>query len=312
MRQHILVMGGVIIDYYLMLKEYPKRGQDALIEKSFQRVGGCALNVAVTLQNLGMVPHIVSVLGSDERGKEIYTYLRKENLSTEAIRVCEDKNTGFCLTLVEKEGERTFLTYKGCEAEFYSDMIRDELHGKVSMIFVTGYYLLDRQYDMAVVDFIRKMKTKGVKILFDPGPLVSGIRRDVLLSVIELADIMTPNEEELEKISAIFHIGSSGVPGWFFDKGLHWLIEKKGCRGVHVWEQGKEAVMVPAYETNSIDTAGAGDSFAGGIIYGVLKNHPLEKTVRIASACGALTTTVVGPHMRFNREKIEEMAGEWT
>lgn len=39
-----------------------------MIEDSFRRVGGCAVNVAVTLKNLGLVPHIVSGIGGDERG----------------------------------------------------------------------------------------------------------------------------------------------------------------------------------------------------------------------------------------------------
>jgi len=81
-----------------------------LIEDSFRRVGGCAVNVAVTLKNLGLVPHIVSGIGGDERGGAIVDYLRELGLSTEAIRVRREGKTGYCLTLVEDGGERTFLT----------------------------------------------------------------------------------------------------------------------------------------------------------------------------------------------------------
>lgn len=74
-------------------------------------------------------------------------------------------------------------------------MVSGELRGKTAKVFVTGYYLLEHPYDRAVVDFVREMKGAGAKVLFDPGPLVSKMDRSVLSAMIEVADIMTPNEE---------------------------------------------------------------------------------------------------------------------
>lgn len=82
-------------------------------------------------------------------------------------------------------------------------MVSGELRGKTVMVFVTGYYLLEHPYDRAVVDFVREIKGAGAKVLFDPGPLVSKVDRSVLSAMIEVADIMTPNEEELAEIAAL-------------------------------------------------------------------------------------------------------------
>lgn len=311
MNEHILLLGGIIIDEYLLINEFPDRGEDTFINDSFHRVGGCAINVAVTLKNLGLIPHVVSVIGLDERGKEINEYLLKQELSSETIHVNPKKKTGYCISLVENSGERTFLTYKGCEAEFNSEMVSEQLLNNTSFLFVTGYYLLDIDFANLIIQFIQKVKDLGVKILFDPGSLVSKIDQNVLLSMIKLSDIVTPNSGELEKLESLFEIGKENCSEWFFQKGVSWLIEKKGKLGVNLWENGSDKnVFIPTYQVRSIDTSGAGDSFAGGLIYGIMQGYNMEKSVKLASACGAITTTFMGPHKKFDLNDILKIAGE--
>lgn len=309
MSQQILLLGGIVLDQYVLLHEFPKRGDDVLMEDSFHHVGGCSINVAVTLKSLGMIPHIVSVIGRDERGKEIHKYLCHHELSARAIQMSEDRNTGYCLTLVEDSGERTFLTYKGCEAEFYPDMLAKDLLDQISMVFVTGYYLLDLQYDHIVIEFLKEMKNSGKQILFDPGALVSKIRPEILLSMIELSNFMTPNEGELEKILDIFQVNKNHIPEWFFQHGVCLLIEKKGNQGVKLWEKEGLTLSVPSFQVDSVDTTGAGDSFAGGIMYGILKKYSMKKALKLASACGAFATTFMGPHQKFNQNDLSRLNG---
>ena len=49
----VLLLGGVLVDRCFQVEQYPESGQDTVIERAFERIGGCALNVAVTLNNLG-------------------------------------------------------------------------------------------------------------------------------------------------------------------------------------------------------------------------------------------------------------------
>lgn len=70
-KNKVLLLGGIITDRYFEVEHYPDLGQDTLILNSFDKIGGCALNVAVTLNNLGSLPYIVSKLGDDEVGKKI-------------------------------------------------------------------------------------------------------------------------------------------------------------------------------------------------------------------------------------------------
>lgn len=310
MNQHILLLGGIIMDQYLLVDQFPQRGEDIFIQDFFYRVGGCAINVATTIRNLGGTPHIVSQIGDDQWGNEISEYLDTHGFFKDAIQVDANKKTGYCISLVESSGERTFMTLKGCESEFYPEMVSDELINRITCLFVTGYYLLDSKFSMKIIQFIEKLKRSGVTILFDPGPLVQHMERDILLSMIQLADYITPNKGELEKLKQIFRLDEEKAISWFFQNGIRWLIRKNGSDGVHIWTHKGEKLYVPSYPMKSVDTSGAGDSFAGGLLYGLLQNFDLKKTIQIASACGALTTTFMGPHGAFSMKDILNIMGE--
>ncbi|MGG4035658.1 carbohydrate kinase family protein [Paenibacillus cisolokensis] len=304
-KTEIVIFGGIIVDQYVLVDRYPERGGDALMTDSFFRIGGCAINVGSTLQNLGMTPHIVSTVGDDAWGRKIREYLKQRQFSELAIRYAEQRNSGYCISVVEKDGERTFLTYKGCEADFQSGMIGDDLCGRVSHVYVTGYYLLDPEYDREIVRQLKKLKEAGAFVVFDPGPLASSISEDTLLAVLGLADLIIPNESELDLLERKLGWNRRDFSG-YWERGILYIVLKKGSQGVEVWTDG-DYFTVPPYPVNSIDSTGAGDSFAGGLLYGLSKGYDLRTSVKMASACGAITTTIMGPHGRFTLQDVTDM-----
>lgn len=306
---YVLILGGIIMDQYVLVDEFPQRGKDTIIHDSFERVGGCAINVASTIKNLGGYPLIVSQLGNDERGRRISQYLKTNGFSQEAIHIVPNQETGFCLSLVESSGERTFLTKKGCESTFSPEWVDEKWLEKISSLYITGYYLLDTRSAYEILSFMQRLKRRGVTVLFDPGPLVAEIEQDTLLSLIRLADIITPNTDEIEKIDQSLK-PDQPIVSWLMDQGVEWVIEKKGSQGVHVWTKNKEKHFYPAYSVKSIDTSGAGDSFAGGLLYGLKQYGDMKQAIKIASACGALTTTFMNPHGSFTLEDIMKIIGE--
>lgn len=298
----VLIMGGIIMDQYLLLDRYPARGQDILIQEHFQRVGGCAVNVASTLQNLGCEPYLVSTVGSDRVGQDISRYLKANCFPTRCLRLAPEARSGYCLALVEQSGERTFLTYKGCEGLFSAAMIPADLSGDIKYVYLTGYYLLEPSCSAEVLLALQQLKKAGSKLMFDPGPLVEEIEDSLLLSVLQLTDVAVPNEVEAEKIGRKLKLQGS-FHQWSLAQGMELVVVKMGSRGVQVWGRDLHYATTP-YQVTSIDTTGAGDSFAGGLIYGLLQHCGIEAAVEIANACGAITTTMMGPHGKFGLEDV--------
>jgi len=302
---NVLVFGGIIIDSYMAVEDYPIRGQDVFIHDSFDRVGGCSINVAQTLKNMGMNPYVVSAVGGDARGNMIMKYLSDEKFYTDCIKQFEKENTGYCATILEDGGERTFLTYKGCESFFSTEMIPDVLIKDTSYVYITGYYLLDERYSKDILSTIGKLKDKGSRILFDPGPMIHHVKKETILSVLSKADIITPNESEAKKIKELLSLNTE-PEDWAGEMNIDLVLLKSGSRGVKVWSRNMGFYM-PPFNVEVIDTTGAGDSFAAGLIYGLWKDLSIYEAVRFASACGAIATTFKGPHGKFEVEDVMKL-----
>lgn len=300
-KKDILVLGGLIHDRFLRIPEYPAPGLDAVIEEELVVPGGCALNAAVVMRALGLVPHILSAIGSGEStgsgdcsagsGPGLETYLEDHGLPTDCLRRDEDSQSGYCITFVDGRGERTFFTKKGLESRFDPAMVPGELRDGLAAVFLTGYYLLDPEYDWKLASFLESL---DVPLFFDPGALAGEIRPEILRRVLGRAYCVTPNEYEYGLVQSL-------LPA-----DLPLLVLKKGIRGAVAFFEGKEYTALP-YDVQSVDTTGAGDAFAGGLIAAFTGGEGLPRAMKIASACASLATTVAGPHAFFAREDLESL-----
>ncbi len=299
----VLLLGGIIVDHYFEVDRYPASGQDAIILNSFDKIGGCALNVGVTLHNLGSIPYVVSKLGDDTVGQEIAHYVQSIPIPTSCLAIVPGGKTGYCHTILDQGGERTFLTYKGVEKEFSADSLPNDLLQNISFIYITGYYLLNRQSTAAVLALVKQLKRAECQILFDPGPLVAHIDPTQLQEVIALSDWTIPNSSELEFIQQALKFKTDPVK-WLLDQGCQYVAVKKGAKGADIYSVAS-TFSFKGFRVKTVDTTGAGDSFAGGLIHALSNQLPATQAIEFASACGAYTATIEGPHGFFTLQEIE-------
>lgn len=243
MEKECLILGGLVPDIYYRVDSWPQRGQDGFLSGEEVKAGGCAVNMAVTAENLGLRAHVVSCVGNDDTAAMLRKYLKAHGLSERFIMAAEEAS-GKCFVFVEPDGERTFLTCKGAEGLFppsLADEIKKELSAsdasdKTGRMFadasdgirkrrfaaagITGYYLLNDDAER-IMDVIEELAAAGTKILFDPSPLAGSIRPDLLERMFAVSDIMTPNLTELGILEqttgrpqGFFTGGADGEGGW--------------------------------------------------------------------------------------------------
>ena len=141
MKQDIVLFGGLLLDRYFYIDRWPERGQDGFLKQEDSFVGGCSVNMAATIQNLGGTAHIVSCIGKDRAAQQILQYLDIHGMSRKLVHPVPG-TTGSCLVFSEPEGERTFLTHKGMETIFTPELAQAVLALSPVWAGVTGYYLL--------------------------------------------------------------------------------------------------------------------------------------------------------------------------
>lgn len=281
-----IILGGLVLDRYFEIEKYPQRGQDGFIYNEDEFVGGCAVNMAATVNNLGGRAHIVSSVGNDKVGFIILEYIKQHGFSEKYIKRV-NKPSGYCLVFTEPDGERTFLTKKGAEGAFEKSLVPD--FGNISAAAVTGYYLLNENAS-EIMDCIEEMNEKGIKILFDPSPLACDIKNELLERMLKASSVVTPNETEIKYFS-------KDTDKWIksFTKKGGTVFLKKGEKGGTVFTPD-EVFDYSSEKANTVDTTGAGDSFAGALTYCMANSIDMKKAAQIASKCAAKTVEIKGPH----------------
>ncbi|QIB69125.1 carbohydrate kinase family protein [Aminipila butyrica] len=274
-----VIFGGLLLDKYFEVDELPERGQDGFISREFECVGGCSVNMAVTFNNLGGNAHVVSYIGKDSVGQAILTYMKEHGLSTRYVGEKEG-TTGYCLVFLEPDGERTFLTKTGMELGFSRDILSDGLRD-IRYAAVTGYFLLNDQAE-EIVQVLEEFQQTGGYILFDPSPLVEYIDKELLERLIRISSLLTPNTSEMECIRP-----------WLSAEQV--VILKRGQRGGTVYQPSGTFDYLPC-KVEAVDTTGAGDSFAAGVLFGIAEGRTLQEAVRLGSETSAITVAINGPH----------------
>ena len=283
-----IVLGGLVADRYFDIESFPERGQDGLITSETAYVGGCAINIAATINNLGGNAHIVSYVGNDKTGEQIMNYIRKNKFAEDFIKQTEGIS-GYCLVFKEPDGERTFLTKKGVEGNFDTGLLDniDNIRAKVGA--VTGYYLLNENASL-IMDCIEVMRVSGTKFIFDPGPLVGSIDKEILKRMVKASAVITPNEAEL----AVFEQEDKNfIENFIKNKGI--VVRKQGNRGGICYTR-HGIFNYNSVKTEAVDTTGAGDSFTGALCYSLGSGTDIKSSVELASVCAAKTVEINAPH----------------
>lgn len=293
MGNDIVLLGGLLLDRYFHIDRWPARGQDGFLEREESFVGGCSVNMAATIHNLGGRAYIATCIGSDQTGRDILRYLEEHGLSARLVRSVPG-TTGSCLVFSEPEGERTFLTHTGVETLFPQNLAQDILTLAPAWAGVTGYYLLgDRPAD--ILDCLEAMHRAGTRFLFDPSPLVGDIAPEILARMVKISDILTPNSTELAPFG-----GDAGVLA--LAAAGKTVILTRGASGgtVYAPDQSFDYTSAPC---TVVDTTGAGDSFSGALLYAMTEGYPLRQGLDLAARCAAKTCEICGPHGFWNLEE---------
>lgn len=296
-----LIFGGLVMDCYFEIDEWPRHGQDVMLNSETYRVGGCAINMAVTVKNLGGKASVISSVGNDDIGRRLTDYMSAHDLSCDFVKTV-DLPSGKSFVFLEPDGERTFMTQKGAEGVFSEELASAAAFRRPAVAGVTGYYLLNDDADR-IMECLEKLHECGTKILFDPCPLVGEIREDLLQRILDISSVITPNNAELEVIEKIMPVELATR------NGIMVVIKAGASGGTVCYGDPKLPGIMRSLEykaevVTAVDTTGAGDSFAGALLYAMMNDLSVRESVELAAKCATKTVTIEGPHGFWTKEDL--------
>lgn len=260
------------------------------IEKALAS-GGSASNTITSLAKLGIETGFLGKIGVDHYGNYYKKDLEKYGVKSHLTEV--EKASGVATTFISKDGERTFGTYLGAAAELKPEDLNEELFKNYHYLYIEGY--LVQNLDL-IKEALKMAKRSGLKVALDLASYnIVEENKDFLLEIIpEYVDILFANRKEMK---ALLELTPEESLTALRDK-LDILVIKVGSKGSWV-QRGEEKVFVPTHDIKRVDTTGAGDLYAAGFLYGLIKEFPLK-------VCGEIGTLLAQYIIQVVGAKLEE------
>lgn len=279
-RRSLTVIGAAVVDIIADTWTLPWRGCDIELKQQGVNVGGCALNIAVTLKRLGIDASNALPLGQGVWAERIRSRLAKEGLSS-AIDPVEGDN-GWCLALVEPDGERTFMSFSGVENQWSADWLAQLRMPRGSLVYLSGYQLASPCGER-LIHWLET--TAEVTPFIDFGPRINDITDDAMARIMACRPVVSLNRQE-----ALIAAKRTGFATDTQAFGEAWiqhfsapLVVRHDKDGAWYFS-GQSSGFVPAFPATVVDTIGAGDSHAGGVLAGLASGWSLADAVLLGNA----------------------------
>lgn len=261
-------------------------------------IAGAEYNVAVGLARLGHTPAYCTRLGFDPLGEKILHGLRQNGISTDLVMQAEGELTGFMMKSSTDRGDPDIAYYRRGSAA--SRITAHEIDGLdlygCERLHVTGIFpAVSESALSATKRLIARAQALEVPISFDPNlrpQLWESEKRMVstLNSLAESAETILPGLGEGKQLTG--RDTPEGVAEFYHAMGVKNVVVKLGKDGAYYSEKDGEAGYSPEFPVrNKVDTVGAGDGFAAGVISALAEGESLREAAFRGNVIGAIQIT---------------------
>jgi 2-dehydro-3-deoxygluconokinase len=270
------------------------------MEQFTRELAGAETNVAIGLARLGLKSGYASKVGNDSFGRFIVERLKSESVDTDHIFTDDRYPTGFQLKSKVTTGDPEVEYFrKGSAASHLSiEDFNEEYFQNANLLHMTGIPLALSEETRAFSKHVQSfMKKNGRPISFDTNlrPTLWKSKDDMVEQINEVAfgsDYVLPGITEGEILTG--YKEPRDIAAFYLDKGVKLVVIKLGAEGAF-YKSTDEEGTVPGFKVEKVvDTVGAGDGFAVGVISGIIEGLPIREAVLRGNAIGALAVQSPG------------------
>jgi len=254
--------------------------------------GGSSANTLVDIARLGGKVVFCGKVGRDSHGDIYEQKLKDHNIKSNISQ--GSLKTGHAITFITPDSQRTFATHLGATLELKKEDIFAEDIKASKILHIEGYQLEDKNLREAAIHAMDIAKKNNVKIsidLSDPALVKRNIGH-IRPLVKKYAGIVFANEEEAREFT-----------GQEPEKALDSIAEfcgtviiKRGKKGSLIKHNGK-VYQIPCVKAKAIDTTGAGDAYAAGILYSLANNYDIKIAGEIGSLIASKVVEKIGARL---------------
>lgn len=295
----VVVVGSCMIDLITNVARMPRMGETLQGKQFSIGFGGKGANQAVTASRLGAATAMVARLGTDVFGDMTLDNFREHCVDHRFVKQVDGAVSGIAPITVQEDGQNIVLIVPGANEQLDAEAVREAVellrHARIVLC----------QLEIPVVAVHRAFTVAeqyGATTILNPAPA-----RELPSELLELADVIVPNETELQLLTGVETTTLEGVARGARNlrrRADQTIIVTLGGRGAWVLERD-EGYLVEAREVKAVDTTGAGDAFVGSLAYFLARGIPVRKAVRVS--CDVATISVQRPGTQTSFPTLEDL-----
>lgn len=265
-----------------------------LVPEMRREFGGCAGNIAYSLNLLGGDPVIMATVGED-----FHPYAQRLagfSLTPKHVRTVAQTFTAQAFITTDLDDNQITAFHPGAMNFSHDNHVSDAQQIGLGIVSPDGR--------LGMLQHAEEFYEAGIPFIFDPGQGLPMFNGEELMRFIELADYVTVNDYEAQLIEE-----RTGLTTGKLAKMVKAYIVTLGAQGSVIYADGKEMEIAAAKASKVVDPTGCGDAYRAGLLYGIAHQMDWHTTGRLASLMGALKVAHRGAQ-NFYREK-EAIAEEF-
>lgn len=295
----VLCFGNLQLDVLCRtVTALPPPGGLRMIESVDFVLSGNGGNVAAVLGRLGVSVELAGYSGADPIGEQFRSMLAAEGVGLERLLRHPSMGTGTSVIAVAPNGERSIVFVNGANDAFQLEDVPDTWLQRRRLVAVTSLFVLPQFTGAAAGRLFARARAAGATTLLNICWDAQGQGLPFLAPTLAEADYFVLNYDEgrqlvsatePERILAALQEHTPGVV-------VLTLGERGCCLGTTTGIQ-----FIPAVPVQAVDSTGAGDSFVGGLIAGLVRGYAPEAAARLACRVAAYAVTGPGSYGRIPR-----------
>ncbi len=284
----LLIVGEINPDLILSGDIIPAFGQaEKVVQSAILTIGSSSVITACGAAQLGLKVAFIGLCGDDLFGHFMLNEMRQRGIYVDTVQIRANGRTGLSIILLHGQ-DRAILTYPGLMTELKESDIPDSLLAQARHLHV-GSYFLQTGLQPGLPNLFRRAHALGLTVSldtnYDPTETWKGFSE-----LLAETDVFLPNEAEAKALSSTDQIEKAALKLGSLVKTVAIKLGEAGAIAV----QGEQTIKIESIQVKVVDTIGAGDNFNAGFLYGYLNGWPLERSLRLATICGALSTQAAG------------------
>ncbi|WP_108398153.1 carbohydrate kinase family protein [Devosia submarina] len=290
MSGRILVVGDVMTDVIVVPEGPIVKGSDRRAQVR-SRPGGSGANQAVWLGAIGADVLFAARVGADDKAG-LESYFRGRGVEPR-LAGDDEQPSGVLVTIVDPDGERSFLTDRGANLRLCAQDLPDELLDGVHLVMVSGYSFFAPGPRGAVMDLFARAKEWGIALAVDAASVgfLAEVGPAPFLRWTAEADWIFANQSEAEALT-----GFAGLEEQMRVLGAHYgnVVVKLGAQGAALGGCDGVRLTLPAELVQVVDSTGAGDAFAAGFLAAHVRGEGERAALLAGIAAGARAVQTLG------------------